>query len=443
MPLDGLFMGSPSLNLVDESMIISIALNMGLHRDGELFKLDPYETEMRRRIWSILVMVDGYNPLIAFTDASLNASLYGRPMMISDSQFDTKPLASMNDIDLRPGCEKPPSKSSNPESLTDTSYATCKLALASVGRKIISSLFGITPPSYDTIMKFDAEIRQLYDSFPSQMKWPIEMNREGATTQCVLRLGLKVVANHTLVILHRPFLCRSFRDTRYVPSREKCLDAAHEVLQLFHEYRNNLVYIEYSWYVLGALHAFHAGTVVGLRCYLDPLSCDERDWTALEQARLEFEKIRNVDGWSKLGEKAAKVFGILIRKALERKSILERDLGSKGISSCAQPLFNLKVEDNLGFVAGNSMSFSSTASGITGSTGLTPEYSGSLFGTPPQFDPSPLINSNINQEVFNAARLQGVGMRGVPNSDVSPNQTNWDTLWPSGMNLVNLLFRVI
>lgn len=65
MPLDGLFTGSPSLNLVDESIIISIALNMGLHRDGELFKLDPYETEMRRRIWSILVMVDGYNPPIA------------------------------------------------------------------------------------------------------------------------------------------------------------------------------------------------------------------------------------------------------------------------------------------------------------------------------------------------------------------------------------------
>ena len=50
---------TPSLNLVDESMIIAIALNMGLHRDGELFKLDPYETEMRRRLWSILVMVDG------------------------------------------------------------------------------------------------------------------------------------------------------------------------------------------------------------------------------------------------------------------------------------------------------------------------------------------------------------------------------------------------
>lgn len=50
----------PLLNIADESMILSIALNMGLHRDGELFKLDPFETEMRRRLWSILVMLDGY-----------------------------------------------------------------------------------------------------------------------------------------------------------------------------------------------------------------------------------------------------------------------------------------------------------------------------------------------------------------------------------------------
>src|SRR5947207_12784179 len=153
--------------------------------------------------------------LYNYSNPSLNASSFGRPMMISDAQFDTKPLASMNDCDLRPGCKMPPPRPANPESLTDTTYATCKLALAMVVRKIISSLFGLTPPSYDTIMKFDAEVRQIYDSFPSGMKRSSEMNREGGVTLSVQRLGLKVITNHTLVILHRPFLYRSFRDARY------------------------------------------------------------------------------------------------------------------------------------------------------------------------------------------------------------------------------------
>ena len=184
-------------------------------------------------------------------------------MMISDSQFDTKPLASMNDIDLFPGCPMPPPTPSNPESLTDTSYATCKLALAKMVRRIISSLFGLTQPSYDEVMKFDTEVRQVYDSFPSGMKYSAQHKKGGNMIIYVQRLGLQVITNHTLLILHRPFLYRSFRDAKYIPSREKCLNAAHKVLELFHEYRNNWDYIEYSWYALGALHAFHAGTVVG------------------------------------------------------------------------------------------------------------------------------------------------------------------------------------
>ena len=54
------FQASYTLGWPLYGIILSIALNMGLHRDGALFNLDPYETEMRRRLWSILVMVDGY-----------------------------------------------------------------------------------------------------------------------------------------------------------------------------------------------------------------------------------------------------------------------------------------------------------------------------------------------------------------------------------------------
>jgi hypothetical protein len=61
--LHNLLMGfhmSYSLGWPLYGIILSIALNMGLHRDGALFNLDPFETEMRRRAWSCLVMLDGY-----------------------------------------------------------------------------------------------------------------------------------------------------------------------------------------------------------------------------------------------------------------------------------------------------------------------------------------------------------------------------------------------
>jgi hypothetical protein len=367
----------------------------------------------------------------------LNAASYGRPMMISDTQFDTKPLAAMNDADFRPGCKLPPPRPSNSEEITDTTYSTCKLALTMKIRKIIASLFGIKPPGYDTIMKLDAEVRQTYDSFPSRMRYtPGQPKPAGGLIECVQSLGLTVIMNHALVILHRPFLHKSFRNARYIPSREKCLEASHQVLGLFHEYRSNLDYTEYSWYAMGALHAFHAGTVVGLRCYLEPLTCSERDWRAVEVARSEFEKVSQTDGWSKLGDKATKVFSILIKKAVEKKAILEGALGQTGIhiGTTGQ---SFDSPSGLGTVGGLPFTPTLDNSSTSGSTGFTPQYTGSLFPIfSNQFDPNPLTNPHLTSEAFNPAGLQGAGMPGVVSNDSSPGQENWDALWPKGMNMV-------
>jgi hypothetical protein len=368
----------------------------------------------------------------------LNAASYGRPMMISDTQFDTKPLAAMNDADFRPGCKLPPPLPSNSEEITDTTYSTCKLALSMKIRKIITSLFGIKAPSYDTIMNLDAEVRQTYDSFPSRMKYsPGQPKPIGGLTECVQRLGLNVIMNHALVILHRPFLHKSFRNARYVPSREKCLGASHQVLELFQEFRNNLDYADYSWYAMGALHAFHAGTVVGLRCYLEPLTCSERDWRAVEVARHEFERVSHLDGWSKLGEKATKVFSILMKKAVEKKAILEGALGQTGIQiGTTGQSFDSPSGTGFGTLEGMPFTPSLDNSSTSGSTGFTPQYTGSLFPISNQFDPNPLTNPHLTSEAFNPAGLQGAGMPGVVANDSSPDQENWDALWPKGMNLV-------
>jgi hypothetical protein len=362
-------------------------------------------------------------------------------MMISETQFDTKPLASMNDADLRPGCKIPPIIPTDPEALTDTTYSTCKFKLSLLVRKIMSTLFGLVPASYDQIMKLDSELRSTYNSFPAGVKYgPTQKPR--TVTLCVQALGLRVVLNHSIVILHRPFLYRSFRDERYIVSREKCVEAAHEVLELFHEYRNNVDYIEYSWYAMGALHAFHAGTVVGLRCYLEPLTCDERDWVAVESACREFEKISKADGWSKLGEKATKVFGILLRKALEKKAILEGALGSNGITigATGQGGFDNGVLGGGGggrFDANLGMPSYSIDTSSSGSTGYEYPSVSPLFGAPNQFDANPLTNPALHSGDYSPSRLMGAGMPGVVASDSSPDQANWDAFWPKGMNLVH------
>ncbi|KAI0129379.1 fungal-specific transcription factor domain-containing protein [Hypoxylon sp. NC0597] len=70
---------------------VRIAQKMGLHRDGEFLGLSPFETEMRRRIWWRILLLDAMYALMS----GLGHSLLPR-------SWDTKPPLNINDSDLYP-----------------------------------------------------------------------------------------------------------------------------------------------------------------------------------------------------------------------------------------------------------------------------------------------------------------------------------------------------
>ncbi|OTA99208.1 hypothetical protein M426DRAFT_68259 [Hypoxylon sp. CI-4A] len=70
---------------------VRIAQKMGLHRDGEFLGLSPFETEMRRRVWWRIVLLDAMYALMS----GLGHSLLPR-------SWDTKRPLNINDSDLYP-----------------------------------------------------------------------------------------------------------------------------------------------------------------------------------------------------------------------------------------------------------------------------------------------------------------------------------------------------
>lgn len=71
------------------SLVFHIAQTMGLHHDGSIFGLNPFETELRRRLWCHIVLLD-------------NRSwwYHGSEPIIQDSGFDTQLPLNINDTDL-------------------------------------------------------------------------------------------------------------------------------------------------------------------------------------------------------------------------------------------------------------------------------------------------------------------------------------------------------
>jgi hypothetical protein len=76
-----------------------IGQRIGLHRDGDMLKLPPFEAEIRRRLWWQIVMLEGFSQKLAGTGTGTNAStLMG----------DVRLPANLNDSDLSPGMKELP-----------------------------------------------------------------------------------------------------------------------------------------------------------------------------------------------------------------------------------------------------------------------------------------------------------------------------------------------
>lgn len=79
-----------------------IGQRIGLHRDGDMLKLPPFEAEIRRRLWWQIVMLEGFSQKLAGTGTGTNASVL---------MGDVKLPANLNDSDLFSGMKELPQES--------------------------------------------------------------------------------------------------------------------------------------------------------------------------------------------------------------------------------------------------------------------------------------------------------------------------------------------
>ncbi|MCJ1458291.1 hypothetical protein MMC28_008662 [Mycoblastus sanguinarius] len=82
---------------------VRLGQRIGLHRDGTLLALSPFETEIRRRVWWRLIALDGQT-----------AELCGAGLSVASPRHDTKRPLNVNDSDLSPEMSALPSEHDGP-----------------------------------------------------------------------------------------------------------------------------------------------------------------------------------------------------------------------------------------------------------------------------------------------------------------------------------------
>ena len=97
-----------------------IAQSMAIDRDGELFRLKPFDTELRRRLWYQLLFLD------------LRAA-EARGCLSTVLQYNTRPPTYINDSDIFPNMTEYPKPA---KGLTEMTVPLIRYAAARLGRRL-------------------------------------------------------------------------------------------------------------------------------------------------------------------------------------------------------------------------------------------------------------------------------------------------------------------
>ncbi|WEW58877.1 hypothetical protein PRK78_004345 [Emydomyces testavorans] len=110
------------------SLAIQIGRAIGLHRDGTTFGLSPFQTEIRRRLWLQICLLD-----------FCSAEDHGCDSMIHEASYDTLPPLNINDEDISPDSKEYPEERVG---CTDVTFLLFRCDIVMLARRLTHA-----PPS--------------------------------------------------------------------------------------------------------------------------------------------------------------------------------------------------------------------------------------------------------------------------------------------------------
>ncbi|GAA6039438.1 hypothetical protein JCM8097_009546 [Rhodosporidiobolus ruineniae] len=281
-------------------------LQLQLHRDPDKLSgtFSVAEAEDRRRLFWMVFLKDVE---IASVIGRRFALLHLRNV---DCRLPlTDPIQGLD----QPESEDPTSPL--PVDKRDMSFLTYILKLAKLTAQI-TEVFGILPVSYDTIMAFDGQLRDLESGIGQVLLE--NSGSDGAGQSRVL--FSQMLFKQELLRLHRPYLAHAFVDPQYIYSRSTCRAMARDIVEL---HTSTLAQTERAGNSQIALQA----TVVLCVELLYGESGDEQqvDRRLVEKALERFEQFRKISTICRRGAK-------IIRFLLDKTSTVSQRLDDQPVS---------------------------------------------------------------------------------------------------------------
>ncbi|KAJ5582059.1 hypothetical protein N7535_000679 [Penicillium sp. DV-2018c] len=244
-------------------LTISFAMRMaqaqGMHIDGEKWGLSRKATEIRRRLWSNLYLLD-----------KTIALALGRPYAISDHMCLIKAPENV----WLDGLTDEQSASVTAPPLSYPTGSTVSLlgnGLAKIAGEIQDRCFGLYPASYDMVIEMDNKLVAWKDQLPTY--FAVDNPDLSLDDMHRLlpwhRLYLHSAFHFARITLHRPYLLRESITNRFSLSHEACISSASSDLKIRLQSLSYGTAQNMRW-TLGTHNMFNSAFILGIIAVRSP-----------------------------------------------------------------------------------------------------------------------------------------------------------------------------
>ncbi|KAJ6190682.1 hypothetical protein N7519_000703 [Penicillium mononematosum] len=248
------------------SIVLRLAQSLGLHRDGSNFALKPFETEMRRRLWWHISLLD-----------VRSSEDHGTDPLIHERMYDTLLPLNINDDDLSPDMEEPPKER---EGCTDATFCLIRCEITSALRRANYACPGAqfrVPSSLPPIDRAGRMIQVISERCEQRYIRHCDMNIP--LQWCAATVGRLILAKLWLIV-HHPMI-RKDRGSVFQATRESLFLTAIEVLEFGHLLETDPKTAKWGWLFRTNMQWHGVAFVLSEICVRPICPVTDRAWNAV------------------------------------------------------------------------------------------------------------------------------------------------------------------
>ncbi|XP_044719785.1 fungal specific transcription factor domain-containing protein [Hirsutella rhossiliensis] len=220
---------------VIQAFTLFLIVGLGLHRDGSHFKLSPFETEIRRRLWWAILMLD-----------LRSAEELGTDMTIGERSYDTQMPSNINDSDISPESPELPIPR---EGRSDCAVSLVRAEICALSRRLVTAASAMADmcPKADEGTMADRE-RMLIEVYQRvEHKFLQHVLDEADPLYWVAAMIARVIMAKMCLVIYQPML---FPGSNYELSgeiRQRIYVASIEITEYGHKLNTDPRCKQYRW----------------------------------------------------------------------------------------------------------------------------------------------------------------------------------------------------